>query len=59
MRTKHYATFTTCLLAYLAKQSSRLFVVRAESMLRQKYASSVEIAGGKLKGFFKKSERLS
>ena len=47
------------LLAHLAEEGCGLLVVRAEACYKSRYASSVVTVGGKLKGFFKKSEKLS
>lgn len=59
VRAIHDATLASSLFADLAEESSWLFVVRAESISRHWYASSEETAGGKVKGFLRKSEKLS
>lgn len=50
---------TASLLAHLAEEGCRFLMVRAQACYKRKYASSVVTVGGKLKGFFKKSEKLS
>ena len=59
MRTVNDTTLTTRLLANLTKQCGWFFLVRTKTESINMYASSVLIAGGKLKGFLRKSERLS
>ncbi len=47
------------LFTHLAEEGCGLLVVGAEACYKRSYASSVVTVGGKLKGFFKKSEKLS